>query len=1028
MRKDKNLRTYGRHKNRVIISDVWFSDNEKKQGGVFSTSSDSSRQNSIFQSSSSSENGALYLNSTGNSDHSIFGTKPSGVQTRINSVFNNVYVINAFFILHRSTRKTKQIQNKENVYGTHQHKKSENCKSNRKAPKTKKQILSVSSSTDKSLGSERISKTRALRDRNQKIDYNDSANLNKQLRGATAKRKRAVKQINNRKECNEMSVNFSDFDNYSLVVSDSPPVDIRNIDSNLLSVETSTPVAKRTRQKDAADNNMQVTDISHIEMVSSPENDASVSEVCSPESAHSHSLFNTPSVLSSNCSEELSNWSKKTGDSVNGALKLSCASVKLSKLRESFISKALSGGVKSNLDGSHVHSTKANSRFNNSESLFSPVDRNLEKNLSLLTENFKKVRCRQLYNDSVTEDASNVTENKVDSDEEMDEEEIEIEDDTEENEEDSETEGDSGDSEGEENETNNYTKDGDLSAIHEDEEVSEVDSGSESDIENSDTAESESDEEESECGRRITRNQEKNSKSNLERLSESLLMNHVNRRRTTRATKVIQCDEDIDDLAELLDESHIDSSESNATLYLINDDNSVESQQSGLSTHEEENSELVTDESRGETGNESRSVYHTAQSSRHSDYHSAEEDDADADNDTDGSGEDDDSEEEVEEDPSTPPRIKYSLRGKFQELQNSFSELLTPKKRKSSMIPLSAQARILVLCDQTEPITFTTALTKKMISKCKKIGEGVYGEVFRAINSNGDSVAIKIIPIEGDFEVNDEKQKKFAEILPEVVIAKELSNLRNSKSSMTSNFCEVNNVSCVKGKYPAELLKQWDLFHKNKGSENDRPDVFPEKQLYIVFEFADCGTDLESYQFTTIQQAKSVLTQVGYALAVAEEALQFEHRDLHWGNVLVRPTDKEDITFRLMGKPVVVPTQGVEACVIDFTMSRLTKDGCTVYTTIPDDDTLFDGKGDYQFDIYRETKKENKGNWEKFNPHSNVLWLHYLADKLVYSTKYQSQSSRQERDVLREFRQFMSTMLDYSSSAEMAVDSLFMNS
>ena len=32
----------------------------------------------------------------------------------------------------------------------------------------------------------------------------------------------------------------------------------------------------------------------------------------------------------------------------------------------------------------------------------------------------------------------------------------------------------------------------------------------------------------------------------------------------------------------------------------------------------------------------------------------------------------------------------------------------------------------------------------RMISKCKKIGEGVYGEVFRAVNSNGDSVAIKV--------------------------------------------------------------------------------------------------------------------------------------------------------------------------------------------------------------------------------------------------------------------------------------------
>lgn len=35
-------------------------------------------------------------------------------------------------------------------------------------------------------------------------------------------------------------------------------------------------------------------------------------------------------------------------------------------------------------------------------------------------------------------------------------------------------------------------------------------------------------------------------------------------------------------------------------------------------------------------------------------------------------------------------------------------------------------------------------------------------------------------------------------------------------------------------------------------------------------------------------------------------------------------------------------------------------DGCTVYINIPDDDTLFQGEGDYQFDIYREMKKENK--------------------------------------------------------------------
>lgn len=68
-----------------------------------------------------------------------------------------------------------------------------------------------------------------------------------------------------------------------------------------------------------------------------------------------------------------------------------------------------------------------------------------------------------------------------------------------------------------------------------------------------------------------------------------------------------------------------------------------------------------------------------------------------------------------------------------------------------------------------------------------------------------------------------------------------------------------------------------------------------------------------------------MLTQVAFALAAAEESLQFEHRDLHWGNVLVRPTDKADIKYRVLGKTMNVPSLGVEASVIDFTLSRLTK-------------------------------------------------------------------------------------------------------
>lgn len=55
----------------------------------------------------------------------------------------------------------------------------------------------------------------------------------------------------------------------------------------------------------------------------------------------------------------------------------------------------------------------------------------------------------------------------------------------------------------------------------------------------------------------------------------------------------------------------------------------------------------------------------------------------------------------------------------------------------------------------------------RTLKNCKKIGEGVYGEVFMY---NSDTV-LKIIPIEGQDKVNGEPQKTFEEILSEVVIA-----------------------------------------------------------------------------------------------------------------------------------------------------------------------------------------------------------------------------------------------------------------
>lgn len=128
-------------------------------------------------------------------------------------------------------------------------------------------------------------------------------------------------------------------------------------------------------------------------------------------------------------------------------------------------------------------------------------------------------------------------------------------------------------------------------------------------------------------------------------------------------------------------------------------------------------------------------------------------------------------------------------------------------------------------------------------------------------------------------------------------------------------------------------------------------------------------------------EAFSIISQVALALAVAEESLQFEHRDLHWGNVLVRPTSQEYMIYRMNNQEIKVKSCGIKVSIIDFTLSRLSQgmsspcsflfdcrywnniylaDGCSVYTDLSADPTLFQGSGDYQFDVYRLMQEVNK--------------------------------------------------------------------
>jgi serine/threonine-protein kinase haspin len=55
---------------------------------------------------------------------------------------------------------------------------------------------------------------------------------------------------------------------------------------------------------------------------------------------------------------------------------------------------------------------------------------------------------------------------------------------------------------------------------------------------------------------------------------------------------------------------------------------------------------------------------------------------------------------------------------------------------------------------------------------------------------------------------------------------------------------------------------------------------------------------LEHFPVTRFADLQSILFQVVMALSIAEEACEFEHRDLHWGNILVAREQEGKLQYR----------------------------------------------------------------------------------------------------------------------------------
>ncbi|KAJ3853117.1 other/Haspin protein kinase [Lentinula lateritia] len=287
----------------------------------------------------------------------------------------------------------------------------------------------------------------------------------------------------------------------------------------------------------------------------------------------------------------------------------------------------------------------------------------------------------------------------------------------------------------------------------------------------------------------------------------------------------------------------------------------------------------------------------------------------------------------------------------------------------------------------------------------RKVGEASFSEVFGI----GD-VVLKVIPLRDESGALSGSQKArmsdcadlpaptdAKDVLKEVIVTRAMGEV-------CEQFVKLVKAYVVRGRYPEVLLELWDRYAEEHGSESVRPDSFSVSQAYAIIVLPNGGPDLEAYTFSTPSKrwrhACSIFWQVTKALARAEQLVSFEHRDLHWGQILIKelpmasglPMQQQQLNTPARKHSTKTHmddlSMGIQVTLIDLGLARMDagdgQGGEMIHWT-PFDEDVFTSEGDYQFDIYRMMRTQNGDSWETFTPSTNVLWLHYVLTKLLHS-------------------------------------------
>lgn len=262
--------------------------------------------------------------------------------------------------------------------------------------------------------------------------------------------------------------------------------------------------------------------------------------------------------------------------------------------------------------------------------------------------------------------------------------------------------------------------------------------------------------------------------------------------------------------------------------------------------------------------------------------------------------------------------------------------------------------------------------------------------------------------------------QSYDDILNELVVSHALSDLhtgvlKNGKQFYkTEFFCLIYETKVVSGSLERTLskskanlaadrsaegqdengnssklnLKEEDL---KSLKEDDRMLMESLPHEYVVSVMKHDGQPLWwmiTHKTLSADQLISVLVQVIVGIAIAERVYDYEHRDLHVSNILIKKDSREKIPYTIDGIQYNILSYGVKATIIDATFSRLAYKNKIYYRNLSSTLRAYGTKNtpvrmSLQNRSYRSMVQLTRNKWEEFNPKTNLIWLLYLCETLM---------------------------------------------